>query len=170
MDGRVLPLADRRGAVAGRRPCADDDLAPRGHALRGGEIPEIADELEKKIVALLVQRATAAAGLALAQAVGRNTIDRALRSLVDRGVVSIDDVLTAPRTRTQYETTVIVQRMPDDTMEQTLLARAPKRRALFEHLRPPARASRDDERAHRDCFRRPPPRSPHSSKPASSAA
>ena len=62
--------------------------------------------------------------------------------MVERGVVSIDDVMAAPRTKTQYETTVVVRaNARRDASKPTLFARAPKRRALFEHLRPAARAA-----------------------------
>jgi primosomal protein N' (replication factor Y) len=93
------------------------------------------DDLEKSILALLVKTGKPVPLVAVAQAVGRRSIDRALAAMVERGVVTIDDVMAAPRARTQYETTVVVERMPDEAMETALFARAPKRRALFEHLR-----------------------------------
>jgi len=130
-DYYLSPIGDTLSLAVGR---ALTTTSHRAVMLREGELPEISDDLEKKIVALLAKANRPMPLVSIAQAVGRKNIDRALRSLVDRGIASIDDVLTSPRTRTQYETSVIIKRMPDDALEQTLLARAPKRRALLEHL------------------------------------
>lgn len=104
------------------------------------------DELEKAILALLVKAGKPVPLVNIAQSVGRRSIDRALASMVERGVVSIDDVMAAPRAKTQYETTVVVERVPDEAMESALFSRAPRRRALFEHLRqqPGRRATMSD--------------------------
>lgn len=93
-----------------------------------------ADDLERSILAALARAGRPVPLAALAQSVGRRTIDRALHAMTVRGMVSVDDTLAAPRTKTQYETTVIVEHLPSEVLEQTLLARAPRRRALFEHL------------------------------------
>ncbi len=119
--GRALTTSSHRVVVL-HEPAGPDSAAPTE------------DDLESKIVAVLAKAGKPYPLATLAQAVGRRTIDRALQSLAQRGIVSIDDVMSAPRAKTQYETTVTVVRMPDDSMEQTLLARAPRRRALFDHL------------------------------------
>ena len=110
-------------------------------SLRSGEAA--ADDVEKKIVAMLAKAVRPMPPATVAQAIGRRTIDRLLASMADRGIVSIDDVLASPRAKTQYDTLVSVERMPDDAVEAALLSRAPKRRALFEHLvsRPGRRAT-----------------------------
>ena len=126
----LAPVGDALSLAVGR---ALTTTSRRVVTLRAGE-HAVEDEFERRLVALLTQSTKPMLPADLAQAAGRRSIDRALQSLVERGVVSIDDVMAAPRTRTQYETTVIVQRLPDEAMETTLLGRAPKRRALFEHL------------------------------------
>lgn len=93
------------------------------------------DDLEKAILTLLVKAGKPVPLVVVAQSVGRRSIDRALAAMVERGVVSIDDVMAAPRAKTQYETTAVIERLPDEAMETALFGRAPRRRALFEHLR-----------------------------------
>ncbi|MFN2376366.1 MAG: primosomal protein N' [Candidatus Binatia bacterium] len=117
--GRALTTASHRVVV----------LRSAEAALRGDS-----DDLETRIVALLEKAGKPLPLATLAQATGRRSIDRTLHAMVERGVIAIDDVMAAPRAKTQYETSVAVKRLPDETMEATLLGRAPKRRALFDHL------------------------------------
>ncbi|HEY2776113.1 MAG TPA: primosomal protein N' [Candidatus Binatia bacterium] len=92
------------------------------------------DPLETQILALLAKAGRPTPLARIAQAVGRRSIDRSLAAMSARGVVSIDDVMAAPRARTQFETTIVVERLPDELTESTMFSRAPKRRALFDHL------------------------------------
>lgn len=139
----VLHSAEAAARATTRpRPASPDDFTP-GHAAGTGSAPARDDDLEARIVEILAKAARPLTLPALAQAVGRRSIDRVLNSMVASGLVSIDDVMSSPRATTQYETIMVVARLPDETMETTLFARAPKRRALFDHLQrqPGRRAS-----------------------------
>jgi len=134
-DYYLAPVGDALSLAVGRALTTSSQRVVVLHATETPDAsPPQEDDLERRIVALLTKAGKPVPLVAIAQAVGRRSIDRTLHSMVERGVVSIDDVMAAPRTKTQYETTVVVQRMPDELLESTLLARAPKRRALFDHL------------------------------------
>lgn len=91
-------------------------------------------EAEEQLVAALEKIGKAADPTRLASMLGRRTIDRLLFSMAERGVIAIEDLLPRPKTTTRFETVVSVERMPDDAAIAALFARAPKRRAIFEHL------------------------------------
>lgn len=141
-DYYLAPVGDALSLAVGRAlTTSSHRVVTLGNADAVGD-----DELERRIVALLVKAGKPMTLVSVAQAVGRRTIDRALHSMVERGVASIDDVMAAPRAKTKYETTIIVERLPDAAMEAALLAHAPKRRALFEHLtRQPGRRATTSE-------------------------
>ncbi len=148
--GRALTTSSQRVVVLHSAEAAAEAVAARrdeAAGTAGDGVPPVAgkpasaaaagpddSDLERRILALLAKAGKPIPLLSLAQAVGRRSIDRTLASMVERRLVSIDDVMAAPRAKTQYETTMVVQRVPDEAMEQALLARAPKRRALFDHL------------------------------------
>ncbi|HYC54316.1 MAG TPA: primosomal protein N' [Candidatus Binatia bacterium] len=101
-------------------------------ALRDGSAAQ--GELERRVVQILERAGKPLEPAHLAHGLGRRTIDRLLATLAERGVIAIDDLLGSPRAKTRYETVVTVERIPDEATESALFTRAPKRRALFDHL------------------------------------
>jgi len=80
------------------------------------------DALERRIVEALSSATKPLTPAGLAQAAGRRTIDRVLHAMARRGAIAIDDVMAAPRAKTQYETAFVVQRMPDEAMRRRMIA------------------------------------------------
>jgi primosomal protein N' (replication factor Y) len=83
--------------------------------------------------------ALAAAGGALEMAALRRTLagpaEAALRALAARGAVLLEEHVAEPKTRALKETWIEVATEPDEATRESLFARAPKRREIYELVR-----------------------------------
>jgi len=128
-DYYLASLGDTLSLAVGRSLTA---TSKKVVALRDGSAAQ--SDIERRVVQILERAGKPLEPAHLAHGLGRRTIDRLLATLAERGVVGIEDVLGSPRAKTRYETLVTVERMADEATEAALFTRAPKRRALFEHL------------------------------------
>ncbi len=91
-------------------------------------------EVEKDITAVLAENPQGLTTTVLKRRLDNHKIDSMLTALAKRGAINIDDRLAHPSVRELHQTLVEVVALADDTIEEALFARAPKRREIYDYL------------------------------------
>jgi primosomal protein N' (replication factor Y) len=121
--GDVLALAIGRGLTSSsRRVVKLVDPTTLGAAAKN------------RVVVELLKAGRPMSPARLAAALKVRSVDSALASLKKAGVVTIDEVLDAPKVKPRFQTRARVIRIPDEGLATQLFGRAPKRREVYEHL------------------------------------
>ncbi len=92
-----------------------------------------ASKQERRIVGALEEAGGILESGRLAKQLG-SAVGDALRTLAAQDAVRIEETLPEPQVRAKFESTVTILREADESTADTLFARAPRRRELYEYL------------------------------------